>query len=357
MKQNFWSLVYSGFLAASLFGTCSVPPVLAESVSFPEHFDPAPISAAYRDAFFEAFTSGRPLTLPLEVSVEPEADPALRSVWLGNEPELKGAIDTLQLLFEAPPETEGAAPDSFQLSVEFREDSSQPVVVLKTSRPSVSGTEGGVLMFLTGDKVRRTLVRGQRKASVVVALPETRSDAVKGVLVCPLDPIHSSDREILNGLKPDMRATGFRPVSARVEAEGMVKGKFLSGLSRGFARANISTSAAIPNTHLHFDETASKDPHVDVTFQGDGLSDPIPFTAEGTLRQGISMQLMMQNSGGYTRFTKLTITLEVAPVERPFDFSVLAMRREFKVNSSSCFSVLIASELREEYSKVEVKAP
>lgn len=329
----------------------------SETSRFPAHFTPAELRQDLRDAFYQALASNQALNIQRGTGDPAGADPMLKDVWLGNEPELFGSLDKLEILLESTPETPEAVKDYFTLEVTFRTEDFQKVVVVRTSRPAVEGTEGGLMMFLTGKRARRTLVRGQNKASAVVALPETDGDAVKGVLICPLDLVQRSKQEIMGGAQPVLGPTGYRPVSVRIGVQASVKGVLLSGIRPGLARANVATSPDIPNERLHFDETFSKDPLIEVAYQGAAMTEPIAIPADGKMLQGLSLALELQNSAGYTRNTSLLETLEIAPVDRDFEFPLTAFKRQFKINSRTCFSILRTSVLKQEYSKENVKAP
>lgn len=331
--------------------------VEADSSRFPAHFTPSEIRSDWRNAFYEAFTGNRPLDIERGKGDAPGTDALLRDVWIGNDPDLKGSLDKIELLFELPGETPGTVKDSFKLDVIFRLEDFEPVTVVRSSRASIPGSEGGWLMFFTGNRTRRVLARGFNQASAVAATPEMEGNAVKGALICPVDVAQRSEKDIQSGVAPFLGPTGFKPVSARLGVKASVNGKLLSGLRPGLARANIATSNEIPNEKLHFDETFSRDPLVEVDYQGEDMTQPIAFSSDGKLLQGLSLQLELQNNAGYVRSTTITETLEIAPVDRDFEFTLTALKRRFTVASRNCYSVLRTSEQRQEYSKSNLRAP
>lgn len=333
----------------SLFGVFAAPAtMLAETERFPAHFTPPPLDPQLRNSFFDAFIAEEPLSIGREGPEPKLSDEKLRDVWLGNRPKLESAINEIVLTFESSASVEK---ESYDIFLTFRDDGRGATeLVVRSSRPATPLLAGGVIVHLTGPRIRRTVLRGQKGASVVVALPMTVGDGMRGLLLCPM---------MLSGARVDTRTgslvdPGFRPVAARLSFQGRAEGSLLSGVSLGGARANIATSKGIPNERLHYDETFTKDPRIEVSYQGDPLSDVIPIPAGGKLLQGAQLKLELETPAGYVRTTTLTELLEVAPVDRDFSFSFASSGGRYEVNGRSCYSILQTWKVVNEYERGKV---
>lgn len=327
--------------------------VHADSSRFPAHYQPAPIDPQLRDTFFDVLLGNKPLDISEDAPDTIDGDARLKEVWLGNKPELEGAIDRVELQFERPGLSEGSPNETFLMSIALHtEIDHDPLIIVKTSKPLASTQQGGLILHLTGNRIRKTLLGGQKMTSVAFALPETTNDGMWGILFCPLDrPSDPSERA------KGFRRTGFRPVSARFSVAGSIEGRALSGLLPGTARANIATSPGIPNEKLHFDETYSKDPHIEVSYQGESMTPWTPFSPEGRFLEAMKFELELQTSAGYTRSTVRSETIEISPVEKEFYLPVSAYGIDLRVNSQDCYSLLRTSRTRNHYSKEDLRIP
>lgn len=349
--NNFLYVLAAGILI--VLGT-SPDSHAADPSKFSAHFTPAPISEELRNKYYEAFLNRSRLDIS---RVVPDVIPSTakeKDVWLGNEPKLSADFEALELNFEPLAADSVRVEKSFQLTFLFRRDvDNTRQIIVRTSKPGSTLYEGGIIFHLSGLRVRKSVLHGQRGVSVLFGLPETVNHGLFGIIACPLNrPSVVKPASPVATPEPEIR---FRLVSARIVGiSGDVEGTALSGVRPGMARANIATSPNISNDAAHFDETFSKDPYTHVRFQGGANTELIPLP-EQKLLEGLMLRLELQTNAGYTRETELVELIEVAPVERPFDFSAIVLGRETKASSQSCYSILRSSRIRNLYSKSEYR--
>ncbi len=329
----------------------------ADAAKYPPHFKPEPIAASLRDAFYEAFIGGKAVSAAPEVPDDKQADPKLKDVWLGNKPELSATMDSVEVEFRPIDDPANAGGQAFVLTFLFKFDyDGARQIVVRTSKPGSSLYEGGIIFRLVGPKVRKAVLRGQRGTHVLLGTPESLQDGIYGILACPLTVVAPTRNEA--GEMQAVAPIRYRPFAVRMNGlEGMVEGTALSGVRPGMARANIATSPGLANEGLHFDETFSKDPHVQVRYQGAPNSEFLPVEEGGRLVEGMKLQLELQTNAGYTRETELVELLEVAPVERQLEFGAVLQGKEMRADNTQCYSVLRSSQIRNMYSRSEFVIP
>ncbi len=276
MKAAFLSLL---FLVSSAHADTALRPGQKE---FP------PASQERLDQVASSFVKEE--DLPDTLSIESAVDPQLVTVWEGNKGEVEAEFRRISLYFSEKGEEGPGTLFPIQMTID-RDGVTLPHSIGRLSKH---------------DPAPGSIAKGKKKiiglatnsggfAEFAIGVAKGESGRATGVLICPRPKVLGSE--------------GMRLVGARFEAAANAKGKMLSGIGPGLARAEILTSPNMPAPREWTDKKLAPDANIALRYTPvDDFSPKIGEPMDGIVG-GIEATLDLTN---YARYRRITTVREIA---------------------------------------------